>query len=119
MAATKFHWADYLVFSLSLAASLGIGIYFALAGKKKKTTEDFLLGGRDMSVFPVAMSILASALNGVFILGFPAEIHYNGAIFSFVGFSFLISGIVLSQIFVPIYHQMNLTSAYEVSTNII
>ena len=45
--ADKFHWADYLVFSLSLAVSLAIGIFFACTGDKQRTTEEFLLAGRN------------------------------------------------------------------------
>ncbi len=42
----QFHWADYLIFSASLLVSLVIGVYFACAGDKQRTTEEFLLAGR-------------------------------------------------------------------------
>lgn len=113
--ADEFHWADYLVFSISLALSLGIGVYFACFGSKQKTTDDFLLGGRDMNFVPVSLSILASALNAVFLLGGPAEIYYFGAIYSLIGIAFIIMGVLLAQVYVPVYHRMHMTSAYEVS----
>lgn len=42
-----FHWADYLIFSLSLAISLLIGLYFAVTGDRQRTTEEFLLASRN------------------------------------------------------------------------
>lgn len=46
----KFHWADYLVFGLMLVISTAIGIVFGILDRKKKTTNDFLLGGGDLKV---------------------------------------------------------------------
>ena len=47
----KFHWADYLVFTLSLAVSLAIGIFFALTGDKQRTTQEFLLASRSAGMY--------------------------------------------------------------------
>ena len=58
----KFAWQDYSVFLAMLAICAGIGIYF---GKKKKKSKaitdetDYLVGGRRMKIFPVAMSLIA------------------------------------------------------------
>ena len=57
----SFDWPDYLIFSLTLVSTLLIGIYHAYKGAGSSTTN-YLLGGKTMSVFPVAMS-LASRLN--------------------------------------------------------
>jgi sodium-coupled monocarboxylate transporter 8/12 len=46
-----------------------IGIFYALKDKRKQNTNDFLLGGQDMPLFPVALSLLASFLSAVSILG--------------------------------------------------
>ena len=49
-----------------------IGVFFLIMDMKKKAHEnadDFLMAGRSMNFFPVALSMLASILNGVFILG--------------------------------------------------
>ena len=68
-----FHWADYLVFALMLVICAGIGIAFGWFDRKKKSTNNFLLGGGDLSVFPVGVSIIASFTSAVAILGFSAE----------------------------------------------
>ncbi len=51
-----FSWPDYLIFSLTLLSSLLIGIYHAWKGAGSSTTN-YLLGGKKMAVFPIAMSL--------------------------------------------------------------
>lgn len=67
----RFSWPDYLVFILMLIVCSLIGIYFGwqdhvkhkkLRGRKvRRGSEalDYLVGGRKMKVFPVAMSLVA------------------------------------------------------------
>ena len=63
--ADVFHWADHVVFSGVLLASLLIGVVFACKSRRRPgphrgaQTEDVLLAGRSMSVVPVAFSIFA------------------------------------------------------------
>ena len=46
----RFHWADCVVFIIMLIASLGIGLWHAWKGTRKKTTEEYLMGGRELQV---------------------------------------------------------------------
>ncbi len=46
-------------FILMLAISAGIGIMYGCTGQKQKTTNEFLMAGRSMGTFPVAMSLIA------------------------------------------------------------
>jgi len=59
MEATLFTWPDYLVFSLILAVSVAIGFYYACAGDRQRTTQEYLIANRSMHWFPVACSLLA------------------------------------------------------------
>ena len=52
----RFNWPDYLIFALTLVSSLLIGVYHAWKGAGKSTTN-YLLGGKTMSIFPIAMSL--------------------------------------------------------------
>ena len=56
----RFSAFDYAVFALMLLVSAGIGFYFAWKERNKKNVNEILLGGRNLSIFPVAMSIMAS-----------------------------------------------------------
>lgn len=58
----RFGWPDYAAFLFMLATCAGIGIYFGFFEKKSKTiaqSDDYLVGGRKMKTFPVAMSLIA------------------------------------------------------------
>lgn len=66
---------DYIICGAVLLISLAIGIYYGCTGGKNKTTEEFLLGDRNMPVLPVAMSLLASFMSTVTVLGTPAEVY--------------------------------------------
>jgi hypothetical protein len=52
MAEKQFSAADFAVFGLMLAISAGIGFFYAWKDKKdkKQNSDEFLLGGRNLSV---------------------------------------------------------------------
>ena len=66
----QFHWADYLVFFLSLGLSLVVGLVFCISGMRQKATnDDYLMGGRSLNPVFVGLSMAASLLNAVFLIG--------------------------------------------------
>lgn len=54
----KFSWVDYVVFVFMLAISAVVGIYWGFL-KDQSSQNDYLLGGRNMKVIPVSMSLVA------------------------------------------------------------
>ena len=62
-----FSVVDYVVFSVMLAGSLGIGLYFSIKGNK--TTADFLLASNSLKPLPVTLSLLATYFSSISILG--------------------------------------------------
>lgn len=54
-----FGWFDYFLFFAMLGLSALIGVYFGFFGKKQDNTIEYLLGGKTMSIFPIAMSLIA------------------------------------------------------------
>jgi Na+/proline symporter len=65
--AVNFGAVDYCVFVAMLGISLGIGFYHCVRGNK--TTEDFLLASRSMSPVPIALSLTATFISSISILG--------------------------------------------------
>jgi len=51
-------WEEYTVFSIVLAISMSIGIFYGCFGSKQKTTKEFLMANKAMPVFPVALSMI-------------------------------------------------------------
>ncbi|XP_078619973.1 sodium-dependent multivitamin transporter-like [Branchiostoma floridae x Branchiostoma japonicum] len=109
-----FHVADYVVFSLMLVISAGIGVYYRCTGGKQKTTREFLMADRKMGVLPVALSLLASFTSAITLLGGPAESYTFGTQFWVIIFSYFFTFPVCGQVFLPIFYRLELTSAYEV-----
>ena len=61
----SFQWYDYVIFTVTLLISLGIGVYYALTGDRQRTTKEFLLANRSMGTLPVALSIYVSGVSGL------------------------------------------------------
>ena len=105
---------DYLVFSITLAISAAIGIYYACTGGKQKTTAEYLLADRRMPAFPVALSIFATFIAAGTSLGTPAEIYIQGTMYWMTVWGAMLTPIFGAVIFGPFFHRMKILSAFEV-----
>lgn len=57
-AATNFTWIDFTIFILLLCVCLLVGIYFGFFNVSENA-QDYLVGGRSMSVIPISLSLVA------------------------------------------------------------
>ncbi|XP_046805041.1 sodium-coupled monocarboxylate transporter 1 [Lucilia cuprina] len=115
---------DYCVFVLMLIVCAGIGFYFGFIEKKKKKQPniekrrgsealDYLVGGRKMKVFPVSLSLVASFVSGISLLGTSTEIYVYGTQYAFILVTLALSGVISWYIFLPVFCNLQLTSTYE------
>lgn len=114
MEAKSFAVWDYVVFAALFVISSGIGVFFAIKERKKATSREFLVGGRQMSFGPVALSLTASFMSAVTVLGAPSEVYRFGASFVlfFISYAFVI--VLTSELFLPVFYRSGITSTYEV-----
>ncbi|XP_054031251.1 sodium/iodide cotransporter [Dryobates pubescens] len=112
-ASLTFSLWDYGVFSLMLLISTGIGLFHGLAKGGQQTTEDFFTGGRRMSALPVGLSLSASFMSAIQVLGVPAESYRYGAKFLWMCFGQLLNTFLTSHLFLPVFYRLGLTSTYE------
>lgn len=131
----RFHLIDYLVFGSMLVFSASVGVYFGYFNKSKprkqvirdealteKVTTDFgsksmleyLLGSRKLKSFPVAMSLVASYISGVTVLGTPAEIYNYGTQYWLIIVPIFLMGFVVSYVYLPVFCALKVGSSYEV-----
>ena len=68
MEESKFSILDYTVMISTVVASMAIGLYNGLRGGSK-TAEEYSMAGRNMTPFPVALSLLATFIAANMILG--------------------------------------------------
>lgn len=110
----SFHPADYALFAITIALSLGIGIYHAFAGGRQKTTSEYLVGNRKMKVLPVAISLMVSFESSIMMLGIPAEMYVFGIQWFWSMIGLFLSNLIAIKVMVPLIHPLRITSAYEV-----
>ncbi|XP_017060271.1 sodium-coupled monocarboxylate transporter 2 [Drosophila ficusphila] len=109
----RFSITDYVVFSLMLSASAGIGVYFGFFSKAKNTTEEYLQGGKKMPTLPVAISLVSSQLSGVAMMSVPAETYSFGFNMIFVVWAMVLAVPVLIYVIVPVFYDNNVSNCYE------
>ncbi len=107
---SHFTTLDYTIFVVYLLASVLIGVVFV---KEQRTTDDYLLAGRNMGYIAVAISILASLFSGISYLGAPAEVYKNDLSFALIGLSFFIATPITTLLFIPFFYQARFYTAYQ------
>lgn len=113
-----FHVVDFVLFGLMLAFSASIGIFYAVKDRNKKNTKEFLLAGGNMNPIPVSLSILASFMSAITLLGTPAEMYNYNAMYFWIGLSYLFVIILAAHVFIPVFYRLRVTSAYEVRVSL-
>ncbi|CAG4981070.1 unnamed protein product [Parnassius apollo] len=108
-----FHWEDYSVLATMLVVSCAIGVFYGYFGEKQTTGDDFLLGGSSMGTFPMALSLAASFITAIELLGNPAEMYMAGAQFWMICIAFVLVVPIASQLYLPVFMRLRLTSCYE------
>ncbi|XKL67589.1 hypothetical protein PGB90_003080 [Kerria lacca] len=104
---------DYIVFISALIISGGIGIYSRFSGGRQKTNEEYLLGGKNQKVFPVAVSLVASFASSISILGYTSEVYRFGTHFFSINIAYILSTPVAAIFYLPVLFKNNTVSVYE------
>ncbi|XP_035383969.1 sodium-coupled monocarboxylate transporter 1 [Electrophorus electricus] len=112
-AAASFTLLDYVVFVFMLVISAGIGVYYAFIQGGQHSSRDYLVGGRSLTAVPVALSLTASFLSAITVLGTPVEVYLYGASFILTCLTFVLMVGISSELFLPIFYRLGITSTYE------
>ncbi|XP_075971618.1 putative sodium-dependent multivitamin transporter isoform X2 [Anticarsia gemmatalis] len=104
---------DYIIMAATMVASMAIGLYFRFSGGKQKTNEEYLMADRNMSIFPVAVSLMASFMSAITLLGVTAENYYYGMQFVVINISYGIATPLISSLYLPVFFGLQKTSTYE------
>jgi len=110
----RFSAWDYVIFAVILAIASAIGLYYGCTGNKQNSTSEFLMAGRSMSVLPVALSLLASFMSAITLLGTPAEIVLYGTQYWMIWISYCFVVPLSAYVFIPVFYRLELTSVFEV-----
>lgn len=109
-----FQVGDYVVFALLFVVSSSIGVFFAIKERKKPSSKDFLVGGRQMTCGPVALSLTASFMSAVTVIGAPSDVYRYGASYVIFGVAYTFVVFLTAELFLPVFYRSGITSTYEV-----
>lgn len=104
---------DYVIVGVVLMISASIGIYYRFTGGKQKTVQEYLLADKNMSIIPVAFSLMASFMSAITILGVSSENYTYGFQFVIINVSHLIFTPVAVYLYLPVFFKLQTTSAYQ------
>ncbi|XP_021106807.1 sodium/iodide cotransporter isoform X12 [Heterocephalus glaber] len=104
---------DYGVFALMLLVSTGIGLWVALARGGQRSPDDFFTGGRRLGALPVGLSLAASFMSAVQVLGVPAEAARYGLKFLWMCLGQVLCSAFTAALFLPVFYRLGLTSTYQ------
>ncbi|XP_041647697.1 sodium/iodide cotransporter [Cheilinus undulatus] len=106
--------ADYAVFAAMLLVSMAIGLFQALkkSGKEARA-DDFFTGGRSLPAIPVGLSLCASFMSAVQVLGVPAEASRYGFKFLYMCLGQSINSLLTAYLFLPVFFRLGITSTNQ------
>ncbi|XP_071493671.1 sodium-coupled monocarboxylate transporter 1-like [Diadema antillarum] len=107
---------DYVVCSLVLSVAFIIGVATACYGRRRRvqrSPERFLLDNRKSSVVPVSISMTLTFTAAVNIIGTPVDVYMYNTMFWWITLAYVIGGILTCRLFVPLYFDLGVVSAYE------
>uniref|UniRef100_A0A131YJZ3 Sodium/solute symporter culex quinquefasciatus sodium/solute symporter n=1 Tax=Rhipicephalus appendiculatus TaxID=34631 RepID=A0A131YJZ3_RHIAP len=111
--AATFGAADYAVFTVMLVVSSLIGIYYRFTGDRQRTAREYLVANKNMSVVPVAFSLMASFMSAVTLLGVPSENYFYGTQFVVINIAYIFGTPIAAYVFLPVFYKLQVISVYE------
>ncbi|XP_045905484.1 sodium/iodide cotransporter [Micropterus dolomieu] len=109
-----FGLADYAVFAGMLFISMAIGLFQALKKRLMDTSaDDFFTGGRNMPAVPVGLSLCASFMSAVQVLGVPSEASRYGFKFLYMCLGQSINSLLTAYLFLPVFFRLGITSTNQ------
>nr|CAH7751224.1 unnamed protein product [Callosobruchus chinensis] len=92
---------DYVILTIVLCISASIGVYYRFTGGKQKTMQEYLLADKNMPIFPVAFSLMASFMSAITLLGVSSENYTYGLQFIVINLSYGIATPIAAYLFLP------------------
>ncbi|XP_057212592.1 sodium/iodide cotransporter [Triplophysa rosa] len=109
-----FSLVDYAVFAAMLGVSVAIGLFQSLRKTPGPSSVDnFFTGGRGFSAVPVGLSLCASFMSAVQVLGVPSEAYLYGFKFLYMCLGQSLNSLITAVFFVPVFYRLKITSSSQ------
>lgn len=101
---------DWLAFAIYGLVLLGSGWFF---NRKSANSQDYFLGGNSMSVWVVAISVLATSQSAATFLGGPDQGYRGDFTYISTNIGALIAAFFVSYFLIPRFYQLKVYTVYE------
>lgn len=108
--ATSFGTLNYLVLGVYVAGMIAIGLLFA---GRQSSLQQYVLAGRALPWFAVAMSMYASVTSAMTFMGLPGMAYRQNLSLLVVSLMSPLVAPVLIFLIYPLYRRLQLTTSYE------
>jgi SSS family transporter len=101
---------DWVVLAVSLVAIVGYGLW---RGRGSDTVNKYLLAGKTMPWYAMALSIMATQASAITFISTSGQAYVDGMRFVQMYFGLPLAMILISMTAVPIFHRAGVYTAYE------
>jgi SSS family solute:Na+ symporter len=108
------HIVDWIILSASLIFIVVYGIW---KGRGSRNIQGYLLANKSLNWYTIALSIMATQASAITFLSAPGQAYVDGMRFVQYYFGLPIAMVILSMTAVPIFHRLNVYTAYEYLEN--
>ncbi|MEN8125844.1 MAG: sodium:solute symporter [Bacteroidota bacterium] len=105
---------DWIVLLVTL---FFIVFYGAWKTKGSKNISDFIKGSNEAKWWTVGLSVMATQASAITFLSTPGQAFHSGMGFVQFYFGLPIAMVIISLVFIPIYHKLKVYTAYEYLEN--
>lgn len=81
--------------------------------RKRTSTGDYFLGGRNLPAWAVAVSVLATSLSAATFIGGPEQSYKGNLTYLSANIGAIIAVVVVAAFFIPAFYRSNVSTVYE------
>ena len=101
---------DWAVLGGYIVAIVSFGVW---SGRGNKKMDDFFLAGRGMRWWAVGLSVMATQISAITLIGTTGQAYVNGMSFLVVYFALPFAMVILCVTLVPFFYRAGVFTAYE------
>ena len=111
---TKLETLDWTILIFTLVTIVAYGTWIT---RKNRDVKDYLKGGSTSKWWTIGLSVMATQASAITFLSTPGQAFNDGMGFVQFYFGLPIAMIVICMVFIPLYHRLNVYTAYEFLEN--
>jgi SSS family solute:Na+ symporter len=107
-------WIDWIVLIGTMSFIVTYGLY---KSRGQNSTESYFKGNNSLPWYTVGLSVMATQASAITFLSAPGQAFTDGMRFIQYYFGLPLAMIVICAVFIPLYHRLNIYTAYEFLEN--